>query len=165
MVHQQSLIYQCKRTWLLSLLLAFALVLSACQPGGAGIADTGDQSPANGDVVVRVASHSELGDLLVDDNGMTLYVFANDGPNQSNCTGECSNNWPPLRTEGNPQAGQGVDPNLIGSAPLDDGTQIVTYNQRPLYYWAQDSEPGQASGHGVGGIWFVVSPTGDPIEQ
>jgi hypothetical protein len=31
----------------------------------------------------------------------------------------------------------------------------------PLYYWAADAKPGDTTGHGVAGVWFVVPPAGD----
>jgi predicted lipoprotein with Yx(FWY)xxD motif len=166
MFHQKSLIKNEKLYWLLGLFLAAALTLSACQPNGGDIADTGEQEATNdGDVLVRVENHLDLGEILVDENGKTLYIFTNDAPNQSNCTGECLTNWPPLITEGNPQAGPGPDSNRLGAAPLEDGSLITTFNQRPLYYWFQDTEPGHANGQGVGGVWFAVSPAGEPVGQ
>ena len=44
---------------------------------------------------VGVGSNEELGDFLVGVNGMTLYRFANDEENVSNCYDQCAENWPP----------------------------------------------------------------------
>ena len=38
----------------------------------------------------------------------------------------------------------------------DDGSMQVTYDGQPLYYWANDNAPGDATGHEVGGVWFVA---------
>jgi predicted lipoprotein with Yx(FWY)xxD motif len=159
-----NLLKRPKLYWLFSLAVLAAVLLSACTR--AEIADTGDQTPVDAnEAVVQTANHPEFGEILVDGEGRTLYLFTVDGPNQSNCTGDCLVNWPPLTTSGNPQAGPGVNAGLLGSTTLEDGSLITTFNSRPLYYWAADSQPGQASGQGVGGVWFVVSPQGEPIGQ
>ena len=41
-----------------------------------------------------------------------------------------------------------------------DGTMQVAYNGIPLYYFAKDTKAGDTTGQGVGGKWFVASPTG-----
>lgn len=110
------------------------------------------------DVTVAIAEHPTLGKILVDGEGRTLYIFTNDKPDQSNCEGGCLAAWPPFITEGSPQAGEGVDASLIGFTTLADGRKIVTYNKMPLYYWASDTRPGDATGQGVNGVWFVVNP-------
>jgi predicted lipoprotein with Yx(FWY)xxD motif len=33
----------------------------------------------------------------------------------------------------------------------------------PLYYFADDEEPGQTNGQGISDVWFVVSPEGEPV--
>ncbi|MFU8772223.1 MAG: hypothetical protein ACNA8H_07370, partial [Anaerolineales bacterium] len=112
---------------------------------------------------LSVAHTAEFGEILVGNEGMTLYIFTIDGPNQSNCDAACLALWPPLLTEGNPNLGEGIDASLVGSAEMDDGSLIVTYNQMPLYFWVHDRQPGDTSGQGVEGVWFVVSPQGNLI--
>jgi predicted lipoprotein with Yx(FWY)xxD motif len=112
--------------------------------------------------MITAAADSKLGQILVGDKGMTLYVFAKDSPNQSNCTGNCLMNWPPLLTHGNPTLGAGIDKSLLGSAALADGTQIVTYNKMPLYYFIKDTKPGDTNGQNVGKLWSALSPNGKP---
>jgi predicted lipoprotein with Yx(FWY)xxD motif len=112
---------------------------------------------------IMAATDAKLGQILVDGKGMTLYIFTKDGPDQSNCTGNCLANWPPLVTLGAPIIGTGADDSKVGSALLADGTKIVTYNHMPLYYFAKDTKPGDVTGQGVGGVWFVVSPDGEIV--
>ena len=114
---------------------------------------------------ISVASDPNLGQFLVDGNGMTLYIFTKDNPDQSNCDASCLSKWPPLLTDGNPVLGAGVDASMIGSANLADGTSIVTYDHRPLYYFGQDTKPGEMKGQGVGSVWYVISPTGSEIDN
>lgn len=108
---------------------------------------------------VRVGNNDDLGDFLVADNGMTLYIFTNDTENQSSCYDQCATNWPPLLVnEGEiPGAGDGITGEL-GTTLRDDGTFQVTYNGQPLYFWIKDEAPGDTTGQNVNDVWFVVAP-------
>lgn len=106
---------------------------------------------------VQVASHPELGEILVGPSGMTLYRFARDEPGVSNCTGACLQAWPPLLVGFTPLAGEGVTGEL-GTITREDGRLQVTYDGWPLYYWVQDQQPGDATGQGFNDVWFVINP-------
>lgn len=114
---------------------------------------------AQGGSTVQVAEHPTYGKMLVDANGMTLYVFAKDDPGMSNCYDACAQNWPPLTVAKGetPTAGPGVT-GTLGVIERKDGTYQVTYNDMPLYYFFKDKNPGDANGQGIKGIWFVVHP-------
>jgi len=108
---------------------------------------------------VSVSENTELGYFLVGPNGMTLYSFDNDEMGVSNCAGDCAVNWPPLTVA------DGMDvtaqPGLVvevGTITRDDGSTQVTYHGMPLYYWKDDMAPGDATGQGVGDVWWVVKP-------
>jgi predicted lipoprotein with Yx(FWY)xxD motif len=119
---------------------------------------TYEMSGAMGEsATVMIATDPELGPYLVDSEGMTLYLFTQDEPGVSNCSGPCLASWPPLTVEGEPTAGDGVTGEL-STIPLSDGSEMVTYNDVPLYYFAPDKEPGDIFGQGVGGVWYTVSP-------
>ncbi len=126
--------------------------------------DTTSQDDSD-DVKLRVATDPKLGEIIVDQNGMTLYMFTKDGPNQSNCADGCLTAWPPFLDNGKVKAEDGVNAALIGSTTLPDGSKIVTYNKMPLYYWAGDTKAGDTSGQGVNSVWYVVSPEGKVIGQ
>lgn len=119
---------------------------------------------AEGDALALSMADSDLGEILVDGNGMTLYMFTKDTQDAgtSACEGQCLVNWPPL--EGEPTAGEGIDDSKLGSFTKPDGTVQATYNGWPLYYWFQDTEPGQTTGQGVQGVWFVLDRDGEPVE-
>jgi predicted lipoprotein with Yx(FWY)xxD motif len=104
---------------------------------------------------------SDLGDILVDGAGRTLYVFDNDTSATSTCYDDCAANWPALT--GQAQAGEGADASLLGTSEREDGATQVTYADHPLYYFAGDGGPGETNGQGVGGIWWVVAPDGSAI--
>ena len=119
--------------------------------------------PAATPATVATAS-SDLGTILVDGAGMTLYLYTKDtqGSGKSTCEGECLAAWPPL--VGKPTAGTGADPSLLGSLTRTDGSIQGTYNGWPLYYWVEDHAPGDTTGQDVGGVWYVLDAKGDPIE-
>jgi predicted lipoprotein with Yx(FWY)xxD motif len=118
-----------------------------------------------GGALVNVATDAELGKILVDGKGMTLYIFTKDEPDKSNCSGGCLKAWPPFAASAAPQAGDGVDQSLLGTATLADGSKIVTYNHMPLYYWAGDTKSGDTSGQGVNDVWYVIGPDGKPVDK
>lgn len=112
---------------------------------------------------VDVGQNDALGSFLVDDKGMTLYLFTKDTPNTSNCYDKCATAWPPLITTGNPVAGDGIDASLLSTTTRTDGSVQVTYNGWPLYYYEKDKVPGDVTGQDVGDVWFVISPAGDQV--
>jgi predicted lipoprotein with Yx(FWY)xxD motif len=117
----------------------------------------------SGNAMVNMATNATLSQILVDGKGMTLYIFTQDTPDKSTCTGDCAKAWPPFTTKGSVTAGSGVQQSMLGTATLADGSKIVTYNHLPLYYWSGDTKPGDVTGQGVSSIWFVVSPEGKAV--
>jgi len=121
-------------------------------------------TPAGSDAtaLALMMADSSLGSILVDGNGMTLYLFTNDSPNTSACTGQCLVNWPPLL--GEPAAGTGVDDSKLGSFQREDGSTQASYNGWPLYYWKDDTKPGDVLGQNVNEVWFVIDRDGEPVK-
>ena len=116
-----------------------------------------------GPTVIGVGTNGTLGNILVDGEGRTLYLFTNDERNVSNCAGGCAAAWPPLHTNGDPMVLEGLDPARAGTIVREDGMSQHTYNGWPLYHFASDEQPGDANGQDRGGVWFAVSPDGGPI--
>jgi len=112
---------------------------------------------------VMIKNDAKLGDYLTDSKGMTLYLYTQDTPGVSTCTAGCLKYWPALVANGDLTAGPGVAGKLDVITRTDDGSKQVTYNGYPLYYWKKDVNPGDTTGQGVGGIWFVVPPTATTI--
>lgn len=136
---------------LATILAAGALLLVACTPRtGAGSA-----GPSAGGIDITVA-HTSAGDALAGPDGMTLYVFANDTDGTSTCNAGCADAWPPLLGDGaDVVAGDGVS-GTFGTTTRDDGSEQVTHNGQPLYYYADDAAAGDAKGDGVGGVWSIA---------
>lgn len=131
-------------------LLAAAIVL------GLHVSDRVLPSRAQPAPTVLIAQIGDFGPVLTGANGMTLYVFDRDEPGVSNCTGRCAEIWPPLLLE----EGDPVPPDgLAGTLSViirPEGSRQVAYNDRPLYFYVGDSQPGDTTGEGVGGVWHVA---------
>jgi predicted lipoprotein with Yx(FWY)xxD motif len=105
---------------------------------------------------------------LVDEDGKTLYLWEADKSGTSTCTGACAAAWPPVTTSGPPQAGSGVDKSLLSTVKRSDGTEQVTYNGHPLYYFVGDTAAGMAKGQGskaFGASWYVLNAKGSKIDN
>ena len=117
---------------------------------------TAANTPVEG-VTVIAAQDPQLGAILADPSGRTLYKFANDTAGVSNCDATCAQTWPPLTIAGGtPAAGEGVTGEL-GVTQRSDGASQVTYDGSPLYYFSADTEPGDIKGNGFVGLWSVIN--------
>jgi len=159
-----------RRTAALALIAALALGATACGSSSDDSAETGTTSAeptvtttteVTGALELTVAD-SSLGSIVVDGEGRTLYVFTSDTGSESTCYGQCETAWPPL--VGEVTAGPGITGEL-GTTDRTDGAAQVTLDGHPLYYYASDVSPGDTSGQGVGGVWFVVDGAGTAIED
>jgi predicted lipoprotein with Yx(FWY)xxD motif len=127
------------------------------QPG----ADGAEGTVVGGNVVLGVGKSDSLGAYLIGYNGMTVYTFAKDKTGTSTCYGQCASIWPPyvIGPEDNAQNVKlGVDGNKVSTITRTDGTLQVTYDGRPLYFYAQDSSPNDTKGQNFNKVWFVVKP-------
>jgi predicted lipoprotein with Yx(FWY)xxD motif len=173
-------------------LLAFGLLAAACNSGSGTAASTitsrgavtttnpsalftstagpGGQRAAAGTspyYEVKTGTVSGLGTVLVNGQGLTLYMFVPDHQRgRSTCYGACASSWPPLRLPTGvtiPVAAGKAKVSLLGTTTRKDGGLEVTYNGWPHYLWVGDGAPGQATGQGIngsGGYWYVLSPKG-----
>jgi predicted lipoprotein with Yx(FWY)xxD motif len=166
------------------LALAAALAVGGCGSDGSGEggaygsggesgstqaakSEGGGESAAGGDGIVAVAKGSELGAILVDSKGLTLYDFHKDKGGKSSCYGACASTWPPLTTEGAPRAMSGAQSSQLGTTKRSDGTVQVTYAGHPLYTYAVDTKPGDTKGQDIdsfGAEWYALQPSGEEAE-
>jgi predicted lipoprotein with Yx(FWY)xxD motif len=107
-------------------------------------------------------SSATLGSFLVGPTGMTLYTLSSDTATGSVCTGGCLAVWPPLQIApgGSISGPAGASGTFSTIKRADNGMTQVTYEGRPLYYFAHDTAPGQTNGSGIkafGGVWHVVA--------
>jgi len=150
---------------LFTLLVPFAL--AACGTATTGYGGGSAPSSRSGPATISVRA-SSLGQILVDGNGKTLYLFEADTSAASTCSDACAQAWPPVTTNGGAKAAGSASQSLLGTTTRSDGTTQVTYNRHPLYRFVNDTKPGDTSGEGTtafGAGWDVVSPAGDKIEK
>lgn len=113
---------------------------------------------------ITVGTAKGVGKVLVDSNGLTLYYFQKDQNGESACYGPCEQGWPPLTTEGAPQAGEGAMASKLGTTERKDGTMQVTYAGWPLYTFVEDKKPGEDNGtdsKAFGASWYPLHPNGE----
>jgi predicted lipoprotein with Yx(FWY)xxD motif len=112
----------------------------------------------------QTPAESAAGTIVVDGNGLAVYQFDSDtqGSGESSCSGGCLTTWPAV-------PGGDAAPELDGVTGTvetitgTDGNPQLTLNGWPLYYYVSDSAAGDINGQGVGGVWWVVTPAGEPI--
>jgi predicted lipoprotein with Yx(FWY)xxD motif len=137
--------------------------------GGGGGEKTETTKPASSEsgrsaAVVTASTAGDLGKVIVDSKGMTLYDFHKDKGGKPACYGPCAKGWPPLLSEGKPQAGEGAMGAKLGTVERTDGTMQVTYAGHPLYTFVEDKKPGEANGNDVsafGAQWYALKGSGE----
>ncbi|WP_199440032.1 hypothetical protein [Umezawaea beigongshangensis] len=105
---------------------------------------------------------SEIGLIVTDANGNTLYRFDKDKtqPPTSTCVNACATQWPPVPAE-DPVMVSGVDPTLVTSLTRADGSEQMVLAGWPLYRFARDKKAGDVLGQGSGGTWWAATPEGE----
>jgi predicted lipoprotein with Yx(FWY)xxD motif len=128
-------------------------------------APTGGSTTAAAAVDLKTAS-SSAGKIVVDAKGMSVYLFTKDtkGSGTSACTGACLSTWPPALTTAAAPAADGVT-GTLGTITTPTGAKQLTLNGLPLYYFAQDKNPGDILGQGVNSVWYLASPAGEMIPK
>jgi predicted lipoprotein with Yx(FWY)xxD motif len=142
------------------------LALAGCGSstyGGSSSATSSSSAGASSDAVLTTAG-TDLGKVVVESGGRTVYVFDKDTPGSgtSACTAACLTKWPPVPAPSGKLTADGVS-GKIGTITRDDGTKQVTLGGMPLYLYSGDSQAGDVTGQAVGGIWWAVSPDGAKI--
>lgn len=105
---------------------------------------------------------SDLGSILVDSGGNTIYLFTQDAQGDSTCYDQCEAAWPVVSAAS--AVGDGLDAGLLGSIERTDGTTQATYNGWPLYYFANDAAAGDTNGQGANDVWWVVGADGNAVQ-
>lgn len=140
------------------------VTLGVLAVGGAGVLAATVLSLASSASVVptalKVTQNASWGPTLTLKNGDTVYAFAKDTKNKSNCTGQCAVDWPPVLLSAGQKAPDGIGVKDLGVIMRANGTHQVTYEGIPLYLFVGDKAPGQVNGNitAFGGRWRSVIP-------
>jgi predicted lipoprotein with Yx(FWY)xxD motif len=149
-----------------------ALAIGACGGGGSAASSGGaahivaPTTTSGKTATVGAASVPELGKILVDSQGRTLYLFQKDSGTTSACSGGCAAAWPPLRATGKPTAGTSLSASKLTTTQRSDGKPQVVYNGHPLYRYSADQKPGDTNGQGInafGAPWFALTSAGTVV--
>jgi predicted lipoprotein with Yx(FWY)xxD motif len=137
---------------------------------GAPATTTSSASTASGAtgtlVVVKSSKNGKV--LAAGPKKLTVYEFAADHGTTSVCTGPCASVWPPVTSAATPRATGGASASMLSVVTRPDGTNQVTYNGHPLYFYARDGDSGDAYGQGIssfGASWYVLSPAGAKVDN
>lgn len=161
------------------LALAFALAACGGSPGAPSSSSTAPSpsasspatatspapsSSASAEAYDLETASSSAGQIVVGKNGMSVYFFTKDvkDSGKSACTGGCATSWPAVTTTSAKPTGEDVT-GTIGTIPTTDGKMQITINGMPIYYYSKDSAAGDVKGQGVGGVWFLVTPSGSMV--
>ncbi|WP_406196999.1 hypothetical protein OH807_11010 [Kitasatospora sp. NBC_01560] len=138
-----------------------AAATAPAAPSSPSSPSTGSPSSPSGAATLNTATDPELGTIVTDSAGFTLYRFDQDtaDPSASHCNGACASTWPPAPANGTVSV-KGIDSKLVGTVVRADGSKQLTLNGWPAYRYAPDQKPGDTKGQGVGGTWFALTPTG-----
>ncbi len=119
-----------------------------------------------GQETITTAHSHDLGTILTDEEGRTLYLFVQDPPNHSACYGACASVWPPVTTASMAKA-DGIATSKLTAIHRSDGSAQVAYGGHPLYYYQADTGRGDVYGEGLsqfGAEWYAISPAGQQVE-
>lgn len=124
-----------------------------------------DQATSSAELTA--ATSEQWGEHLVTGDGMSVYLYVLDEDGTLACVDACLNNWPPLLVEEGeePNLGDGVDPELVGTIERADGELQLTYGGHPLYTYRRDTEPGHTRGQRLGDQFFLVSLGGEAVSE
>ena len=115
--------------------------------------------------VAAKVGESDLGQLLVSTDGLTLYGFTNDIDAISTCYSTCADAWPPVIVGEEWTVGPGLDTGIFSTTERDDGTLQLVAGKFPLYTFGGDAAPGDLTGQGSGDVWFAVGLDGSLLKD
>ncbi|MBT2480663.1 SCO0930 family lipoprotein [Streptomyces sp. ISL-94] len=112
-------------------------------------------------VALSVRQNAQLGPILADAEGRTLYRFDKDSawPMKFGCLDACLDTWKPAQPVDRTKV-SGIAAELVGSVKRPDGSEQLTIDCWPVYLFTGDKEPGDINGHNKQGLWFAVTDKG-----
>lgn len=125
------------------------------------LAPDGNKASARNAKQIKAVENPELGKILADGQGRTVYRFDKDSawPMKSNCKGDCLKMWEPVKPVERDKV-SGVNPKLLTTYKRADGTKQLTIDCWPLYTFKGDKKAGDINGQGKMGLWHAVKDDG-----
>ncbi|MGW7518273.1 SCO0930 family lipoprotein [Streptomyces sp. NPDC054796] len=110
---------------------------------------------------LTAVDNADLGTILTDAKGRTLYRFDKDTawPMKSNCEGACLDTWKPAKPVSKDKL-SGVAKKLVGTYKRADGTGQLAVDCWPVYWFTGDEQPGDVNGQNKQGLWHAVTDKG-----
>lgn len=164
-----------RKRWQIALPLTAVVILGAiplASPAGA----QGRSAAAK--PTVKIAS-TEVGPLLVDKSGYTIYMFVRDGRKKDRCVKikGCERDWPAVTSKTKLIAGPGVKKALLGSIPYkgkvngkvnkNPKLRELTYKGHPLHTYRFDASRRSVINIGnrqFGGAWYALNAKGAVVK-
>ncbi len=120
-------------------------------------APAADAPAAPSGPVVSLAQVGNLGEVMVGQNGHTLYAFTDDPEKQSSCFDACATAWPPLIVQDGFTISDALQASGASVIDRPDGTHQLVMGKWALYYFAGDAAPGDANGQGSKDKWYAIN--------
>ena len=107
---------------------------------------------------VNVTSKPGLGYYLTNATGFTLYTFLRDDPinETSRCSGKCITIWPAFYVA-NLNLPPGLSATSFTTIVRPDGGKQLAYDGWPLYFYINDTKPGDTNGQGFANLWSICT--------
>lgn len=166
------------RVWV-PVLLAMVLVVGACgksksssssatttTEAASSSTTVASSAPVSGESDLKVADNATLGKkIIVDGSGKTVYLYMPDGTSKTSTVGaSIKANWPPVKAPTSaPKVSSDLDSSKVAVDMQSDGTNQLSYNGHLLYYFINDSAPGDAKGQGLGSVWYALGADGNKL--
>jgi predicted lipoprotein with Yx(FWY)xxD motif len=125
------------------------------------LAPDGSKASTRNAKQLKAVRNPELGNILTDAKGRTLYRFDKDSawPMKSNCGSKCLKLWVPAKPVDKDKV-SGVNPRRLSTYKRPDGTMQLSMNCWPLYRFKGDEKLGDINGQGKLGLWHAVTDEG-----
>lgn len=124
------------------------------------MADGAEGTIIGANLALGTDGNATLGTYLIGYNGMPVYTKDGDTESSSTCYDTCAQNWPPylVGAEDNVHQLKAGVKGTTDTMIRTDGSIQMTYDGKPLYFYAADSASANPTGDGKGGVWHIAKP-------
>jgi len=144
-----------KKIVIFTLVVVFMTVLGLAQSWSTN-STSQSVSNAASNYTINISYKSGIGHYLVDSNGMTLYYFT-ENVNGRTFNGSYLDFWSPFYVSSIVVPSE-LNPKDFSVITGGNGKPQIAYKGWPLYYYINDTKPGDTNGQGFKGLWYVMKP-------